>query len=318
MPESDERTALYRLYDEDDRLLYVGISSEPKKRMKAHAADKPWWPEVATRDFEWFDTRAEAADAEVETIRREQPAYNHTHNTAAVLALLPAVDEEPLRPRPVAVAADNRSVAERMAADIRPVIMAGDMPVGSRFPSTQDLITQFRTSNVTVQRGLRILKDEGFAVGRSGSAVYVTSPAPQHLDDPSQHVETEVASEEVTPPRRVAQALAIEDGDLVQRVDTLVQSDGRPIRMVSTYQRLHGAGGVPAETLDQISVRPPTTAELLALQLSQEVPVMQVFRQVLDGDGHALEVQSFVEPGNLCLRQYRTPFPQDVGEEPRD
>ncbi|GGV45971.1 GntR family transcriptional regulator [Streptomyces spectabilis] len=308
MPEPPERTALYRLYDVDDRLLYVGISGAPKMRMKAHAADKPWWPEVATRDFEWFDTREQAAEAEVEAIRQQQPLHNHTHNISAVLALLPAVRDEPLRPQPAAVSKDSRNVAQRMAAEIRPLIMAGDMPVGSRIPSTQHLITQFRTSNVTIQRGLRILKDEGFAVGRSGSAVYVTSPAPQHLDDETQHVETEISSAEVTPPRRVARALAVGEGEPVQRQETLVQVDGRPIRTVSTYRRLQDALGVPAELLDQVSVRPPTTAEVLALQLPEEVPVMNVFRQVLDDDGQVLEVQSLIEPGNLCIRQYRTPI----------
>ncbi|WP_428956179.1 GntR family transcriptional regulator [Streptomyces sp. cg35] len=308
MPDSPERTALYRLYDENDRLLYVGMSNEPKERMKAHAADKTWWPEVATRDFEWFGTRAEAAQAEIEAIRGEQPIHNHTHNTAAVLALLPPPREEPLQPQLDPIARDGRSVAQRMAAEMRPLIMAGDMPTGSRIPSTADLCTQFNTSNVTVQRGLRILKSEGFAVGRSGAAVYVTSPAPQHLDDENQHVTTEIAAGEIAPPRRVAQALATDHGEVVQRQESLVQADNRPIRITTTYRRLQGGAGIPVEALDQITVRPPTTAELLLLQIPEEVAVMNVFRQVLDGDGHVLEVQSFVEPGNLCLRQYRTPI----------
>jgi hypothetical protein len=46
---------------------------------------------------------------------------------------------------------------------------------------------------------------------------------------------------------------------------------------------------------------------LLALQTPEEVPVMITFRQILDGDGWTLEVQIFVEPGNLCRRQYSTP-----------
>ncbi|WP_405536949.1 GntR family transcriptional regulator [Streptomyces antimycoticus] len=301
-----ERTALYRLYGADDRLLYVGITSEPKTRMKAHAADKSWWTEVQTREVEWFGTRDEAAAAEVEAIRREQPLHNHIHNTAALLALLPAVTEEPLRPRFEPVASDDRSAAQRMAADMRALTMSGDIQVGSRLPTTHDLCARYKISNVTVQRGLRILKAEGFAVGRNGSAVYSTSPAPQHLAEPKHHVATEVSAGQTTPPRRVAESLAITSGQEVEHHRTLVYVDGRPLRLETRYWRDENTNENPVEQLDQITVRPPTSAELLSLQLPEEIPVMNVFRQLLGRDGQALEVQIFIEPGNLCQRQYRT------------
>jgi len=308
MPETPERTALYRLYGADDRLLYVGISSEPKERMKAHAADKPWWEQVETRDFEWFETRERAAKAEVDAIRLEQPLHNHAHNTAAALALLPAALDAPLRPQFMPVVADDRSAAQRMAADIRALTMAGELPTGSRLPTTQDLCTRYKVSNVTVQRGLRVLKSEGFAVGRNGSAVYVTSPAPQHLGEQEHYVMTEVSSGVTAPPRQVAQALAVPEGELIQRQELLVEVDERPIQIVVTYRRLEPAGDEPAEHLDRVTVRPPTTAELLALQIPEEVPVMRTFRQLLNCDGQALEAQIIIEPGNLCLRQFRTPI----------
>ncbi|WP_405888827.1 GntR family transcriptional regulator [Streptomyces sp. NBC_01136] len=308
MPTPAERTALYRLYGADDRLLYVGISNEPKERMKAHAADKPWWGQVETRDFEWFETRERAAKAEVDAIRLEQPLHNHAHNTAAVLALLPAALEEPLRPQFTPVVADDRSAAQRMAADIRALTMAGELPTGSRLPTTQDLCTRYKVSNVTVQRGLRILKSEGFAVGRNGSAVYVTSPAPLHLGEQEHYVVTEVSSGETAPPRQAAQALAVPEGELIQREEVLVEVDERPLQIVVSYRRLNSGSSEPTEHLDRVTVRPPTTAELLALQIPEEVPVMRTFRQLLNRDGQALEVQIIVEPGNLCLRQFRTPI----------
>ncbi|MFE9064890.1 GntR family transcriptional regulator [Streptomyces violaceusniger] len=307
MPGPTERTALYRLYDTDDRLLYLGITSEPKVRMKAHATDKPWWGDVETREVEWFDTRDEAAAAEIEAIRHEQPVHNHAHNTAAMLALLPAATEEPLRPQFEPVTSDGRSAAQRMAADIRALTMSGNIQAGSRLPTTSDLCARYKISNVTVQRGLRILKAEGFAVGRNGSAVYSTSPAPQHLAEPEHHVLTEVSAGQATPPRRVADALAVTDGQEVEHRQTVVQVDGRPLRLEATYWRGESTKAAPVEQVDQITVRPPTSAELLALQLPEEVPVMSVFRQLLDHDGRALEVQVLIEPGNLCQRQYRTP-----------
>lgn len=303
-----ERTALYRFFNATGQLLYVGISGNTENRWRRHAESKPWWSDVADKTTEWLDSRPEALDAERVAIRAERPLYNHAHNTAAVLALLPAAIDEPLRPQFTPVVADDRNAAQRMAADIRALTMAGELPTGSRLPTTQDLCTRYKVSNVTVQRGLRILKSEGFAVGRNGSAVYVTSPAPQHLGQQEHYVVTEVSNGEATPPRQAAQALAAPEGELIQRQEVLVEVDERPIQIVVSYRRLNQAGSEPTEHLDQVTVRPPTTAERLALQIPEEVPVMRTFRQLLNCDGQALEVQIIVEPGNLCLRQYRAPI----------
>ena len=39
-------TALYRLYDDDGELLYVGITDSPGTRMAQHKAQKAWWGDV--------------------------------------------------------------------------------------------------------------------------------------------------------------------------------------------------------------------------------------------------------------------------------
>jgi predicted GIY-YIG superfamily endonuclease len=80
MPESDQRTALYRLYDADDVLLYVGISSEPKQRLKKHKWTQRWGGLIARQAVEWFDTWAAAEDAEEEAVKAERPIHNGTHN----------------------------------------------------------------------------------------------------------------------------------------------------------------------------------------------------------------------------------------------
>jgi hypothetical protein len=74
-----ERTALYRLYDSTDSLLYVGIAEDPKKRWGEHAADKPWWSDVSRRDVEWFAGRDLAEDAERLAIASEGPLHNVRH-----------------------------------------------------------------------------------------------------------------------------------------------------------------------------------------------------------------------------------------------
>lgn len=76
MKQLGDPTAVYRFFDEADRLLYVGMTGNIRLRWAGHAADKPWWPDVARQTTTWFDTRAEAAAAEAEAIKSEGPAYN--------------------------------------------------------------------------------------------------------------------------------------------------------------------------------------------------------------------------------------------------
>lgn len=68
--------ALYRLFDANNLLLYVGISDDPRARFRQHRADKDWWPEVATREIVWYPARDEAAKAEVQAIITEGPKHN--------------------------------------------------------------------------------------------------------------------------------------------------------------------------------------------------------------------------------------------------
>jgi predicted GIY-YIG superfamily endonuclease len=81
-PVAPVRTALYRLRDEAGTLLYVGITDKPSRRWFAHAADKPWWGDVANRSLEWLPSRERALEAEAHAIRTEKPLHNIRHNKA--------------------------------------------------------------------------------------------------------------------------------------------------------------------------------------------------------------------------------------------
>lgn len=74
-----ERTALYRWYDHEARLLYVGISNQPVRRAREHHGHQPWWTEVRSATVEWFDTRGQALEAEERAIKRELPEWNIVH-----------------------------------------------------------------------------------------------------------------------------------------------------------------------------------------------------------------------------------------------
>lgn len=72
----DHRTALYRFYDEGGALLYVGITANVEARFAHHESRKEWWPQVARKTIEWFDTRPPARAAELQAIHDERPVHN--------------------------------------------------------------------------------------------------------------------------------------------------------------------------------------------------------------------------------------------------
>lgn len=72
----DRRTAVYRFYDRDERLLYAGITYDLDDRWADHARKKPWWPQVRYQTAVWHQTRLGAAIEEHCAIRYENPLHN--------------------------------------------------------------------------------------------------------------------------------------------------------------------------------------------------------------------------------------------------
>ena len=74
------KTNLYRHFDENGALLYVGISLSAVQRLKQHEKSG-WFEEIASVTIESFDTRELALLAEKEAIEQEFPMYNKVHNS---------------------------------------------------------------------------------------------------------------------------------------------------------------------------------------------------------------------------------------------
>lgn len=70
------KTALYRHYDAEGELLYVGITVDPEKRFKVHARDSHWTDRAVSFTGEWFDSWQAAKIAETLAIRHERPLFN--------------------------------------------------------------------------------------------------------------------------------------------------------------------------------------------------------------------------------------------------
>lgn len=152
------RTALYRFYDAEDGLLYVGISDDPVSRARQHSREKDWWPEVARKTLVWYDSREAADLAETIAIGIERPANNKAKRYERLT-------EEPFpAPRVVRPAAPKPApkVAARHRRAVGPVreMHAGDMtrpcgcePVGQkeiagRLGVEEDTVKKWRTRGI--------------------------------------------------------------------------------------------------------------------------------------------------------------------------
>jgi hypothetical protein len=76
---------LYRHFDAQGALLYVGISASAVRRLAEHKKGAAWFSSIAFVEVERFPTRAAAQQAEFEAITRERPKYNVTHSVVHAL-----------------------------------------------------------------------------------------------------------------------------------------------------------------------------------------------------------------------------------------
>lgn len=65
---------VYRFYDADDRLLYVGISVGFTMRMYQHANGRPWFRDVVTARLEHVQGRDAALERELELFTEQAEA----------------------------------------------------------------------------------------------------------------------------------------------------------------------------------------------------------------------------------------------------
>ena len=74
--QSEPPCFLYRHFDADDRLLYVGISLSALTRLSQHRENAHWFALIRRVAIELHPTRRAALEAERDAIRRERPIHN--------------------------------------------------------------------------------------------------------------------------------------------------------------------------------------------------------------------------------------------------
>jgi hypothetical protein len=73
-------TALYRYFDADDLLLYIGISDRLRIRTGDHVKGSSWMDFAVRSTIERHPTRAVALEVEEAAIKAERPLFNKQHN----------------------------------------------------------------------------------------------------------------------------------------------------------------------------------------------------------------------------------------------
>lgn len=71
-----QKTSVYRHFDAEGRLLYVGASCHFGVRTLQHMRDSHWYFDVARIDVEHHPNRMRAERAEAIAIRDEKPLHN--------------------------------------------------------------------------------------------------------------------------------------------------------------------------------------------------------------------------------------------------
>lgn len=167
MPVPAERTALYRYFNADGDLLYIGISIDPDGRLKAHRDNhEPWVSEAARRSVEWHDTRADALKAEEEAIKAERPRFNGKHN----------YNDAPFDPAAWPRVTGRHKVP--VIVDLmRSEIASGRWACGQRIPSLRTLGQAAGASIRIVSRASVQLQADGLLDFRPGHGLFVTGPA---------------------------------------------------------------------------------------------------------------------------------------------
>jgi GntR family transcriptional regulator len=160
---------------------------------------------------------------------------------------------------------DERPLAEKIAAEIRKLIMSGEWEPGKKVPTNAQLREQFETSNVTIQRALQILKDEKFLEGQTGVGVFVRGERaqtiqPAHFIAPSEPGQpyrwlSEATKrgqrskyrmlnvDEVVPPVEVARAMRLEGGEVAMLRSRIGFLDDQPAELVHSYYPIELARG---------------------------------------------------------------------------
>lgn len=223
-------------------------------------------------------------------------------------------------------ATDGRPRHQQIASELRARIMDGDL--AGQLPFIKKLTEEYDVGSPTIQRALKVLKEEGLLSGRRGEGVFVLPHKPLVIDaaaylSPEQgytYKMLEVA--EVAAPTRVAKQFGIEPGEPVALRKRIMYFHDDPVELSWSYYPAEVArgtrladrrkipGGAPTllESLgypelpgfdDYFSSRLPTTEEIELLDLPDDATVLRQFRVIYTHNRRPIEVSVLIKGGHL-------------------
>lgn len=72
----NSRYVVYRIYDEDDTLLYVGRTADLDLRMRGHSFKSLWWVDAVRLEVDPYDDFSDVFNAERRAIVELKPLHN--------------------------------------------------------------------------------------------------------------------------------------------------------------------------------------------------------------------------------------------------
>lgn len=235
-------------------------------------------------------------------------------------------------------------IYRRIADGLRTAILSGELRDGDRLPGENALMTQHGIARATARQALAVLINEGLAVPKRGSGVYVrlfkpirrhgsrrvsreqwgqglaiwdadTRGRPYTVD--SVEVSREPASGDIarvlnTTEVWVRRRRYCVDGKPVQLATSSFPADlveGSPITQTDTgpggvYARLSDLGYAPAHFTEEVRARMPHPEEAAALNLPAGTPIIIIFRTAFTATGTPVELNEMILDAASYVLQY--------------
>lgn len=229
---------------------------------------------------------------------------------------------------------DSRPRHQQIAAELRDLIMRGDLAPGTQLPSTAQLVERYQAANATIQHALKALKDEGFLDSRVGKGVYVRDRQPFVIDaaayitpEPGQFRYQLLTVNNITPPTDIIDGLQLAAGATAIARARILFHDEQPVELSTSYYpadiatgtslakatKIRGGApqvladlGLPQRTfIDRISARPPTVEEVETLDLPDGTPVIRQLRIVYSDNQRPVEASVLIKGAHLYELLYR-------------
>lgn len=235
-------------------------------------------------------------------------------------------------------ARDHRPRHQQIAAELRDLIMRGELGPGTQLPSTAQLVERYGAANATIQHALKALKDEGFLDSRVGKGVYVRDRQPFVVDAtaylaPGRFRYRLRTVETVVPPTDIADGLGLASGTMTVSRNRVLLHDDQPVELSTSYYPVDIAagtslakpakirGGAPAALadlgfpqrtfVDRISARQPTVAEAETLALPAGTPVIRQLRVVYSDHERPVEASVLIKGAHRYELRYHQTVPTE-------